>query len=393
MVVIRQLRFGRAAKRKVAKIRDLSRRVRAGGPVDRGDRTRSARRPRAGRRGGRARSAATSVGPRGRADLQQAHVVAARDEGARQRTRLREGAGRAASAPCAARRAGRAPGRPRPRRPPLERPATRNAPLTRLAFQVALRSRGPEEDARRGRRRGGEVAVAGAERPPPLGRVNTVTGALPGGPRRRRSGARSGGVGDTKVVGRSAPFHRTTDRNAKPRPSTVRVAPGAPATRACGRPVMTGTAPIGCQSGEKSSVRASPPASRGPPPPEGRRDAGAGLVAAGAVEEIRAPVGGPHRPGRRVAGLIRVPPVPSAFTTSRSMSVRRTTMRRAVGGEVRLGASRGSGPVPPPSPRRSTAAGGAVLEDDAGAVGRPDRQVLVPVPPATTSRDPACRRG
>src|SRR4051794_25349648 len=98
-------------------------------------------------------------------------------------------------------------------------PATFTVPRARLAthftvlsFEVPSRIRGG------GGGGAGIVTVPGAERPPPLGDVNTATVALPGratSPGVRRALRR---VGDTHVVGRSAPFQRTTERNAKPRP-------------------------------------------------------------------------------------------------------------------------------------------------------------------------------
>ena len=206
-------------------------------------------------------------------------------------------------------------------------PATRTEPRARLATHFTLLSFEAPRRIRGGGGGGaGIVTVAGAERPPPLGDVNTVTVAVPG---RATSAAVRRAVrrpGDTQVVGRSAPFQRTTDRNANPRPSTVSVAPGAPATSACGKPVIVGTAPIGCQSGEKSSVTGVDSCVLDAAPPAGNvKRWEAGPANPLRWKMIRVPSG--EKTGRVAGSPLRsgVPPEPSLFTTwSRSMSVRRT---------------------------------------------------------------------
>jgi hypothetical protein len=81
-----------------------------------------------------------------------------------------------------------------------------------------------------------------AEGPPPGAGVNTVTGIDPAASTSAAVMAARSRVAPTTVVGRSAPFQRTTEAATKPLPFTVSVNPGLPATALSGeRLLSTGT--------------------------------------------------------------------------------------------------------------------------------------------------------
>lgn len=79
--------------------------------------------------------------------------------------------------------------------------------------------------------------------PPPGGGLNTVTLNVPGRAISVAATETIRWVGETKFVGRSAPFHRTVDDVPKFVPVTVMVTPGFPAVSEFGfRLVIAGTA-------------------------------------------------------------------------------------------------------------------------------------------------------
>jgi hypothetical protein len=79
--------------------------------------------------------------------------------------------------------------------------------------------------------------------PPPGGGLNTVTLNVPGPAISEAATETTSWPGETKFVGRSAPFHRTVDDVPKFVPATVMVKPGFPAVSEFGfRLVIVGTA-------------------------------------------------------------------------------------------------------------------------------------------------------
>src|SRR5690606_20638897 len=78
------------------------------------------------------------------------------------------------------------------------------------------------------------VNVAAFDVPPPGAGVDTTTDALPTDATSDAAIAAVNRVGDTNVVGRSAPFQSTFEAETKPLPSTVSVKAPAPASAELG---------------------------------------------------------------------------------------------------------------------------------------------------------------
>ena len=90
------------------------------------------------------------------------------------------------------------------------------------------------------------VKVCGLDVPPPGAGLNTVTGRAPAVARSAVEIAAVSCVADPNVVGRSVPFHRTTEPDTKLVPVTVSVSPEPPTAAVAGlSAVVVGTGLLG----------------------------------------------------------------------------------------------------------------------------------------------------